>query len=148
MAKCSECGFLAARNVETRSLDETERAFRERGTPPVVGYYAGGGGARHVHERLPLCFVGSYDLRALFRQFAGKDDPDYASVAIIIEEERGCKEFTKWQQGFTPKEHREMILDEKHTREERRWRIINIILIVVLSGLFTLLGAFISSGGL
>ncbi len=87
------------------------------------------GAAQYVHESLPLCFVGSYDLRDLFRKFAGKDDPDYLSVVHVINEERECSGFIKWQQGFTPKEHREMMDREKilawqTEREEsdRKWR--------------------------
>jgi hypothetical protein len=40
-----------------------------------------------------------------------------------------------------------MEMDEERRKKDRKWRIVEIILIVVLSGLFTLLGAFIGRGG-
>jgi hypothetical protein len=46
MVRCSECGFLAARNIDTRNLDEVEEEFRRNGNPPTeiiagkeIGYY-------------------------------------------------------------------------------------------------------------
>lgn len=47
----------------------------------------------------------------------------------VVQQERDCESFTPWQQGFTPKEHREM-LDQQVLREwqakredaDRQWR--------------------------
>ena len=71
----------------------------------------------------------------------------------IIDDDRTCQEFTKWRQGFTPKEHREMLdrkdfreWQEKQRKSDRWWRIIEVFILVVFAGLFTLLGAFIGRG--
>jgi hypothetical protein len=80
--------------------------------------------------------------------FSLRRDDVAKEVSGEIQQDRKCRFFTKWRQGFTPKEHREMLDRELRIKEERRWRIAEIILILVLSGLFTLLGAAISKGGL
>ena len=52
----------------------------------------------------------------------------------------------KYHQGFTPKEHREMIDRERQRREDFRRHIIEVVVLIVGAGLFTLLGAWIASG--
>ncbi len=110
-----------------------------KGVVPITGYLQGRPKARH--EPLPLCFMASCNLKDEFKKTAGKDSPDYTSVHFVIHEDRECKAFTKWQQGFAPKEHREMI----DRQWERKWRIIMGIIFIVLAGLFTLLGAYIAN---
>jgi hypothetical protein len=105
----------------------------------------------------PICFMQVPDFRvvpynsdAKLQLFKVRQNVHYQ-----IHRKRECASFIKWRQGFTPKEHLEMLdrelrmqMDERREKEERRWHIVEIILIVVLSGLFTLLGAFIGRGGL
>jgi len=55
MVKCAECGFLAARNITTRELEEAEDTFREKGIPPNI--IDDDGRLRPKHEQLPLCFA-------------------------------------------------------------------------------------------
>jgi hypothetical protein len=150
MVKCTDCGFLAARNLDTRNLDEVEGEFRRSGNPPTqiiagkeIGYYR--------HKRYPICFVQEYDLLDSFERIGGEESTRFL---VVIGEDRQCELFTEWLQGFTPKEHREMLDRERRDKFEsdirkgdKRWHIAEIILIVLLSGLFTLLGAFISRGG-
>lgn len=125
--KCAECGFLAARNITTRELEEAEDTFREKGIPPNI--IDDDGRLRPKHEQLPLCFAQRYNLRDEFKEFAGKDSADYLSVFNVLNEERECEAFRKWQQGFTPKEHMEMQREERRMnfqaeREDadRKWR--------------------------
>lgn len=127
MVKCAECGFLAVRNFVNRGLEEAEETFREKGYPTNI--FDAEGRLRPIHEELPLCFAQRYNLRDKFKEFAGKDSPDNFSVRYVINEERECEAFTKWQLGFTPREHREM-LDQKRKQEsearreheDREWR--------------------------
>ena len=70
------------------------------------------------HE--PLCFVQAFDLREEIQEARGDTSPigGDAHVAVIrnvMERERCCEKFIKWQQGFPPKEHREML--------DRQWMI-------------------------
>jgi hypothetical protein len=127
MVKCAECGFLAARNILTRELEEAEKTFREKGTIPLTGQLEGRPQARH--ESLPLCFEGVYNLRDEFEEFAGKSNPQYTDVHAVINSERQCNGFVKWQQGYSPKEHREMLdrkwvleYQEKREKDNREWQ--------------------------
>ena len=114
MVKCAECGFLAARDIRTRGLEEVEEAFRESGTPPVNEIVDNIPCSRH--EPLPLCFAQRYNIRDEFKEFTGEALSVRLSVYMVLIEERECEAFTKWQLGFTPKEHREM-MDRQWMRE-------------------------------
>lgn len=131
MPKCSECGFLAAKNIHTRNLEEVEGGFRRSGNSPneimggkEIGYPR--------YKEYPICFVQEYDLIDSFERITGRDSEKFLT---IVNEERECKAFTEWQQGFTPKEHREMI-DRKW---EKKWHWIEIGIIVIVTALVNLL---------
>lgn len=152
MVKCSECGFLAARNIYTRGLDEVEEEFRQNGVPPV-GVLGGKEIGYPIQRQQPLCFIREYDLLDSFRK-GTKNGGATQSFLAVINEDRRCDPFTKWQQGFTPKEHREMIdrqewrnWQEKQHKENIKWRITELIFLVIGAGLFTLLGAYFARGG-
>jgi len=146
LVKCSECGFLASRNVQTRQLEETELEIRSQGALSI----AYNTGKPFDKYEPPICFMQAPDFRFIpySDDFSLRRDDVAKEVSGEIQQDRKCRFFTKWRQGFTPKEHREMLDRELRIKEERRWRIAEIILILVLSGLFTLLGAAISKGGL
>lgn len=153
MVKCSECGFLASRDVQTRRLEETELEIRSEGALSI----AWNTGKPFDKYEPPICFKQAPDFKFIPYSQGVTLQRDKASKQVYdeIQRDRECEFFTKWRQGFTPKEHQDMLdrelrikLDEKRRTEERRWHIVEIILIVVLSGLFILLGAFISRGGL
>ena len=78
-------------------------------------------------------------------------------VLEVISKDRTCPKrkqadgFTRWQQGFTPKEHREMLdrermqewqakQDAKRTSERR----FDGLLLVIVAGGFTILGVVLS----
>ena len=78
----------------------------------------------------------------------------FLEVLSVIGRDRNCISFTKWQQGASPKEHREMIdreklleFQENRRRNDRKWHWIELIAIVIGTGLFTLLGAWIATSG-
>jgi len=79
-------------------------------------------------------------------------------LEVITKDRPECEgKFTPWQQGFAPKEHREM-LDRQELRnweaaqrhEDRRWRIIELIVFgAVATGVgagVAILAAFIERG--
>lgn len=132
MVKCSECGFLAVRNMETRNLEEIEFESRQSGIIKTQ---------RYVY--IPVCFVvianfaeEINNLKQLPKYEEKKDAiggvlwPHYSDFIIeTLKKERECKSFTKWHQGSTPKEHQEMIdresmLKWQAEREEadKKWR--------------------------
>jgi hypothetical protein len=166
MVKCSECGFLAARDIDTRRLDEVEKAFRESGSPPVR--YVSGRNQYVGQERVPICFVQAYDLKQEIEIARGSDAMNATWVHFVINQDRECQPFMEWQQGFTPKEHREMLdreamlkwqtereeadkkWRENESKENRKWRfreflIAAIAVIVVI--IAAILGAIIERGG-
>lgn len=161
MVKCAECGFLAVRNVDSRELEEAEESFREKGTGPLAKQYEGNPHLRH--EKQPQCFAMVHSLRDDFKKPIEQKIPENGRVKQVILKERECGEFTKWQQGSTPKEHREMLdrkqwLDWQAGREKddrnfrtqesksnRRYRIIELIL-VSITIIVILLTAFIGRG--
>lgn len=109
MVKCVDCGYLAVRNLHNRTLAEAESLMRQRGeSPPHPG-----DSRWKFYETGPVCFVLACDLP----REAGNAD-DKGKFLDVIGRERECNRHTPWQQGFTPREHKEM-LDEK---EERKWR--------------------------
>lgn len=138
MVKCSECGFLSLRNVTTRELEEVEKEYRESSNPE----YSSAGYLADRHDNLPVCFAQACDLIAEYA---------FGDMAKTMQKERECNSYTKWQQGFSPKEHREMQdrqlmieLEEKRRNNDRKWHWIELIAIILGTGLFTLLGAWIA----
>jgi len=79
--------------------------------------------------------------------------PNAEELLSLLQSERDCAEFTPWCQGFTPKEHQEMLdrqrllewqaerenadhrWREDQRKEERRWRLIELL---VLGGFVTI----------
>lgn len=53
--------------------------------------------------------------------------------------ERSCESFVGWQQGSTPKEHMEM----KDREEERKWRSRQDWKLIVVAGIFTIVGGLL-----
>jgi hypothetical protein len=156
MVHCSDCGFLALRNQFTGQLDEAEVLYRKTGKiqnrlrpgqrpEPHVGVDS----FEWPYTDAPICFVQAYDLADEFYTLA--DTP-----LDVLRAERNCddrKLFTPWQQGFTPREHRDMRdrqwmmeREDKRDSDARRWRIYEFL--AVLAGLVLIIvAAFIERGG-
>ncbi len=145
MVKCADCGFLACRNVLTRQLEETEQEVRDEGGPVI---------AWNTEKPIgrfepPICFMKSRGYKAIpYQLFV-----DNSAVKAEIQRERSCELFIRWTQGSTPKEHQEMMdreeqrkWQERQRRDDFKWRILELIVLVVSAGLFTLLGAWIQRG--
>ncbi|HEX78480.1 MAG TPA: hypothetical protein G4O03_08785 [Dehalococcoidia bacterium] len=158
MAKCSECGFLTMRDKTNGLLVEAIDDYRISGNVPTY---------LEDYERYynyPICFTMAYDLlpeveEAARKQFFDKSEDWGKYVLGVITKERECPPkgkalgFTKYQQGFTPKEHREMLdreewrdWQERQRKADRHWRIIEIVLLAIISGGFVVLGALIGRG--
>lgn len=117
MAKCSECGFLAIQNLHDRRLIEAEATYRESGELILI--------QPDVRiDRHPVCLMRACNLR---REANDSDSPK--SFLPVIQGERDCRQFTEWQQGMSPQEHRDMLqqkmlLEWQQQRDEddRKWR--------------------------
>jgi hypothetical protein len=108
MVRCADCGFLAVKHPKNRTLCEVELNLREQGkewpkTPD---------GLNSLYDTIPICFVRAAKLAEEMHGTGG------ASFYHVIRRERDCIAFTFWQQGFSPREHKEM-LDSK---EQRAWQ--------------------------
>lgn len=170
MVKCSECGFLTIRNFTDGSLIEASDIYRQCGDVPFRNW--------QQLSYIPLCFVRAYNLREELEkvdlhgtQMADGGRPEAGwteQLLTVIAGERECEPFTEWQQGFSPKEHREMLdrdnmLRWQRDREEsdrafqareavvnRKWRfrefLVAVIGVAVVVGV-SLTAAFIERGG-
>lgn len=163
MVKCIECGLLSLRNIETRELDEAEETFRQwgRGTAVKWSYPVQIGDtpfceedklSRYIHASLPICFARNGDFSSQLKELIIENYDADKVVLMVIGKERHCEAFIEWQQGFTPKEHREMTdrkymieLEDKRRKNDRKWHWIELTAIIVGTGFFTLLGAWIAS---
>jgi hypothetical protein len=137
MVKCSECGFLALRHLETRDLREAEGSYRDTGEIPRDLNRP-----KYLYEEVPLCFER-------LRMFDPKQCESAAGRQEVLQGEIGpCVGFTEWHHGFTPKEHREMLdrqrlLEWQAEQEAKRvgQRRVDALLLVFIAGGFTVFGA-------
>lgn len=173
MVKCTNCGFLTLRLRRTRELVEAESEFRRLGRfppDPLARQYV-------LYDDQILCFARALDMVQAVRSARDGTPPNETppqgwsapfgtlKTLGVITEERQCSSFTPWIQGFTPKEHQEMLdrkmmLDwqadreredrewrEKEGRSNHRWRIVEFIVVGVVMPLLivaaTVLAAFI-----
>ena len=138
MVKCSECGYLAVRDKDSRELKEAEVEYRKRGLR-IAKY-----------EYIPICFVQVRDFRDEVINKKGASNLDNISIGEFISKEIKCELFTKWLQGLTPKEHVEMIDRERMLKwqieredADRKWRTKQQWFMVLVAGIFTIIGAVI-----
>ena len=138
MNACNNCGLLARRYV-IGEIVEADDMFRETGKSTGIAPF-------------PTCTAMAADLEqeytALESVHAG--DP----VLKVIQKDRSdCPEWTPWMRGFSPKEHREMLIrkeeqdrneslvksleDMRAQREEGNWwlGVIGIGIVLILATL-------------
>jgi hypothetical protein len=151
MAKCSECGFIAARTWRTSEFVEIEEGKRYSGEI---------GSELSKFEPTPVCFINSFNIKEeieILRK-AAHDEPSQDSIGgyipphweihvkAVLNTERKCQSFRKWQQGFTPKEHKEMADRDR----ERVWRFWELVLIIagnlLAAGLAAWLTVYLTRG--
>jgi hypothetical protein len=88
---------------------------------------------------MPLCLARAWDLPSEIKGDIARYDE--GKCVRVLQKERLCESFTKWHQGFSPKEHREMM-----DREEwRKWQASQNWKLVIVAGVFALLGAAITA---
>lgn len=97
--RCANCGFLAVKRRIERTLCEVEGVIRDGGEWPCVASKQHG-----VYEDVPICYVQASPLS---EEMNGKRFLD------VIGRDRECPAFTPWQQGLSPKEHADMLHNER-----------------------------------
>lgn len=106
MVKCSECGFLAFRGREDFQLVETPDVIRDGERVPA-----------HLYP-MPFCFQRVLDFRDQYGWGKGAGGIGDTAIWPAIQAERECDAYTPWQQGFSPKEHREMLDRERMLKRQ------------------------------
>ena len=99
--RCSECGYLAVRDGSDQ-FREASIGSREKGHI-IPGYWS-----------LPYCFIAAIRID----KENSKANDDESRFLNVINTERDCQGFVTWKQGFSPKEHIEMLL----LKEQREWQ--------------------------
>lgn len=118
MVKCCECGFLSVRRKGDNVLCEAHDYWRESGQVSP----------KHMYEIAPVCFVMALPI-AHEMAGVGKDEERPKRFVEIINKERDCAKFFPWVQGYSPKEHRDMLhekmmieLQQAQRERERAWQ--------------------------
>lgn len=131
MVKCKDCGFLSLVRRENGELASANASYCTEGFQayqrdevfPVPNCYV----REHAIHLEPLEAEGIYvklvgEMPGLI-SLENKEGADVTDLVILknIGRERQCEKFTNWLQGFSPKEHMEM-LDKQFImeREDRR----------------------------
>ncbi len=115
MPCCKECGFLAVQHRITRQLEEADKAHRGSGDS---AHYVGQVGYQgRIYEDVPICLVRAAD----FAEEIKTPTNPYARncVLAVIARERDCNSWVRWKQGFSPKDHKDMIDSESIRRKTR-----------------------------
>ena len=145
--KCCDCGFLAVRNKQTRQLMEAELEIRANHETKDT-----------IYELLPICFRMEEQLEDDISQLkrgtklAGKTGISWIDISMVTDRYRDCISFTKWQQGWTPREHFDMDLMKEQKNQENirnsvnhRWRIAEFVALVIIVPVVTVITQFMTA---
>ena len=91
---------------------DAEELFRGRGFIPSPGRAS----IDLSYDEFPICFARAFDLR----KECGATQPSHDKRAEVVNKPRECPKFTPRVQGFTSKEHQEMIISEKILEMQRQ----------------------------
>ena len=141
--RCDKCGFLALCNIDDRHLTEADRVYRTTAEPPKSREWEVA-----EYDNIPICFRTKANLREEIKEQETKVLPK--DILAVIQQERLCSEFEDWIQGFSPKEHLEMLIRQKELerQEQMSQQLANVaskreLRIVIVAGIFVMLGALI-----
>jgi hypothetical protein len=95
MARCAECGYLAARNPHG-DLVEVSETWRRTGLSPWN----------------LLCLVRAVDWNGISKE----------AIAAEVCKERICEPSIEWKQGYSPREHRDMFLEKEMLQFQEKQR--------------------------
>ena len=92
---CSNCGLLARREV-FGEVAEADMRFRQSGISTGLALF-------------PTCTAMAADLERELTKLNSNESGD-AILKVIQKDRSDCPEWTPWMRGFSPKEHREMLI--------------------------------------
>lgn len=116
MPECADCGFLTLRSA-AGDLVEADEPFRITGHSTQPRQMRPGDADFHLRldDQHPLCFMRQRELPHQLSVMLGRGGTDQSHdewarrVVEAIRVENGCPEFALWEQGFGPRDHREML---------------------------------------
>ena len=115
MARCSECGFLAVRDINSNEMGEALEITRSTGQHKNMD-----GKTRPAKV---FCYAPSEAFPAIQSEAPGRQ------IAECINEERKCDLFVGYLPGRTPQEHYKMCelreqreFNRRMLKEDREWR--------------------------
>lgn len=137
MAKCKECGFLAIWRYVPRELSEAHEDFRETGKLETDISEDG-------RQYYPKCFMRRAPLQGEVLAIIQRGQVTSQAVLNVINYERECNYVTQWIQGFSPKEHREMLDREELYRDRQKhdWRT---LVVAILGALASAIGILVGA---
>ena len=157
MVKCIDCGYLCYRDKDTRELEEVERG--EDGTiiQPNISRDTPHKMSSGSKYDPPICFARAVNLQAEYKiksvNETGSEWVIRANQRLkeVLNQTRECESFVEWQQGFTPKEHREMLSEEwkleqeaKRRKSDRTWHIIEVVITLTVGAIIALLAVYLN----
>jgi hypothetical protein len=114
MVRCTDCGFLCVLKIaNSEELTAVPKGVRENWAEPqgsLRGFWSGNATAG-------VCFVQALPEEEMRQARTGLKESEH-----IVNRDRECASFMRWQQGFSPKEHLELLQIKKQSefQEERR----------------------------
>ncbi len=143
--KCACCGFLSIRNLSAKTLEEVDLDKRQTGNFPGRAGTPFGQGVL-TYDLTPTCFVLAFNLKQECREGMPEEGmiPGEGKILQVIHKERVCPGFTPWEQGYSPKEHKDKLDENQRQKKEEEQRKADRrfeITLMILSGLFGIVGA-------
>lgn len=139
MGICMDCGLLAIRNTDF-SLGEVKRESSDLHFKVMQW-------TLQDRQAQPICFIGEINLLFAYNEQQDKHESIIENSVIVNQVLRqcGCDIFRAYKQGFTPKEHREMMDREwmqKHQDEredvDKKWRAKQEHYLVKMAGIYAI----------
>jgi hypothetical protein len=117
VTQCAKCGFLALRAAPYGQIAEVDLGFR------ISGHRSNA--QRDTVASDPFCVRGVANLREEMKSADTNDDRERKNVpstAFVIQADRTCEGFMKWHQGFTAREHLDIMREDDLAalRQEQR----------------------------
>jgi hypothetical protein len=152
--RCADCGLLAIRQRSSTELLEVDEVARQDGFVRIYG-------SQDQESKIPLCSVRAFDLPAeVDAAHKAQGKPNIVlmtGVAPVLAKTRDCPMFTTWRPGFTPKEHKLMLIEleakrlefdriREDRREDRRHQYLAIAVGGAIGVIAALLGAVATVG--
>jgi hypothetical protein len=139
--QCSKCGLLGLRNPKSRTIEEVDEGLRVAWQLPLT--------IGADREDVPICTAGVISISSQVGHQAGVVDAN--RVTGVLKTKRNCKNYMEWMQGYNPREHKDLRLQQeardqadRMAKTDRLWQLVLVLAAGILSLLGVALGSWIS----